>query len=119
MRQCSLEGAVGPGSKINFSAGHRSNGNDRRGLAFFQIWHRCVDKPDRTQHVDVETLSPALFVIADRQRTDIANDNIQTTEIDTSSTSPTYPTNVVRRKDLVLMRQPHHYLPLVMSSVAI
>jgi predicted amidohydrolase len=40
-------------------------------------------------------------------------------EIDTSSTSPTYPTNVVRRKDLVLMRQPHHYLRLVMSSVAI
>ncbi len=37
--------------------------------------------------------------------------------IDLSSTHPTYPTNVARRKDLVLMRQPHHYLPLVMPDV--
>jgi predicted amidohydrolase len=34
-------------------------------------------------------------------------------EIDLTSTSSTYPTNVARRKDLVLMRQPHHYAALV------
>lgn len=36
--------------------------------------------------------------------------------VDLSSTQPSYPTNVTRRKDLVLMRQPHHYLPLVMPD---
>lgn len=34
-------------------------------------------------------------------------------EIDTSNLDTRYPTNVVRRKDLVTMRQPHHYLPLI------
>lgn len=36
-------------------------------------------------------------------------------EIDLSSNSAIYPTNVARRKDLVLMRQPHHYPKLVME----
>ncbi len=34
-------------------------------------------------------------------------------EIDTSNRDSVYPTNVVKRKDLVMMRQPHHYVPLV------
>ncbi|MGA0561486.1 nitrilase-related carbon-nitrogen hydrolase [Ancylobacter sp. VNQ12] len=34
-------------------------------------------------------------------------------EIDTSNLDTRYPTNVVRRKDLVTMRQPHHYVPLI------
>ncbi|MBB3772568.1 putative amidohydrolase [Angulomicrobium tetraedrale] len=34
-------------------------------------------------------------------------------EIDTTNLDTRYPTNVVRRKDLVTMRQPHHYLPLI------
>ncbi|MGL3209839.1 nitrilase-related carbon-nitrogen hydrolase [Bradyrhizobium sp. BR 1433] len=33
--------------------------------------------------------------------------------IDTSNLDTPYPTNIVRRKDLVVMRLPHHYLPLV------
>jgi len=34
--------------------------------------------------------------------------------MDTSSLPGSrYPTNVVRRKDLVAMRQPHHYKPLI------
>lgn len=33
--------------------------------------------------------------------------------IDTGDDQAPYPTHVVRRKDLVLMRQPHHYQPLV------
>lgn len=39
-------------------------------------------------------------------------------EIDLSSTSSVYPTNVARRKDLVLMRLPHHYKPLVTTGSA-
>jgi hypothetical protein len=33
--------------------------------------------------------------------------------VDTSTLDTPYPTNVVRRKDLVVMRLPHHYAPLV------
>ncbi|MBC8130291.1 MAG: amidohydrolase [Rhizobiaceae bacterium] len=36
--------------------------------------------------------------------------------IDTGTLGGTYPTHVVRRKDLVLMRQPHHYTELVAPS---
>ncbi|MCP9627927.1 amidohydrolase [Rhodopseudomonas palustris] len=34
-------------------------------------------------------------------------------QVDTSNLDTPYPTNVVRRKDLIVMRLPHHYLPLV------
>ncbi|WP_454683671.1 nitrilase-related carbon-nitrogen hydrolase [Ancylobacter moscoviensis] len=34
-------------------------------------------------------------------------------DIDTSNLDSRYPTNVVRRKDLVTMRLPHHYQPLI------
>ncbi|SNB71913.1 Predicted amidohydrolase [Arboricoccus pini] len=34
-------------------------------------------------------------------------------EIDTTNVAPPYPTNIIRRKDLVTMRLPHHYAPLV------
>jgi len=37
----------------------------------------------------------------------IAGATVDTTNLDTP-----YPTNIVRRKDLVVMRQPHHYQPL-------
>ncbi|MCB4768466.1 amidohydrolase [Ancylobacter sp. Lp-2] len=40
-------------------------------------------------------------------------EGIITTAIDTSNLDTPYPTNVVRRKDLVAMRQPHHYVPLI------
>jgi predicted amidohydrolase len=33
--------------------------------------------------------------------------------VDTSNLDTPYPTNVVRRKDLVVMRLPHHYAPLI------
>jgi predicted amidohydrolase len=39
-------------------------------------------------------------------------------EIDTGTLGGPYPTHVVRRKDLVLMRQPHHYVDLVVSQPA-
>ena len=42
-----------------------------------------------------------------------SGEGVATTEIDTTNLDTPYPTNVVRRKDLVTMRQPHHYLPLI------
>nr|WP_225339352.1 hypothetical protein [Agrobacterium tumefaciens] len=38
----------------------------------------------------------------------IAGATVDTTNLDTP-----YPTNIARLKDLVVMRQPHHYQPLV------
>lgn len=38
---------------------------------------------------------------------------IATATVDTTNLDSRYPTNVVRRKDLVLMRQPHHYQALI------
>jgi predicted amidohydrolase len=37
--------------------------------------------------------------------------------IDTSNLDTPYPTNIVRRKDMVLMRLPHHYGPLVAKAL--
>jgi len=49
-----------------------------------------------------------------RQETAILDrEESASTSIDTSNLDTPYPTNVVRRKDLVVMRLPHHYLPLV------
>lgn len=43
----------------------------------------------------------------------VSDGDLVVSEIDLSSSSPVYPTNVARRKDLVLMRQPHHYAKLI------
>ncbi len=37
-------------------------------------------------------------------------------EADTTSVHQKYPTNIVRRKDLMIMRLPHHYQPLVAET---
>lgn len=42
-----------------------------------------------------------------------AGEGVIACEIDTSNLDTRYPTNVVRRKDLVTMRLPHHYQPLI------
>ncbi|MGA1832805.1 nitrilase-related carbon-nitrogen hydrolase [Rhizobium wenxiniae] len=48
-----------------------------------------------------------------RKEAIIHDGDLAVAEIDLSNIGPTYPTNVARRKDLMLMRQPHHYEPLV------
>ena len=53
-------------------------------------------------------------VMSGSSQTGVAgNSQLAVAEIDTSTLGGTYPTNVVRRKDLVLMRQPHHYRELI------
>ncbi|AYD00596.1 nitrilase-related carbon-nitrogen hydrolase [Neorhizobium sp. NCHU2750] len=48
-----------------------------------------------------------------RKEAIVRDGSLAVAEIDLSNSDPTYPTNVARRKDLILMRQPHHYGPLV------
>ncbi len=46
----------------------------------------------------------------------LADEGVATSAMDTTSHGESrYPTNVVRRKDLVMMRLPHHYKPLVVE----
>lgn len=48
-----------------------------------------------------------------RQEVIVQNENLAVMEVDISNAHSVYPTNVVRRKDLVLMRLPHLYEPLI------
>lgn len=53
-----------------------------------------------------------------RQETVILDeDGLATLTIDTSNLDTPYPTNVVRRKDLIVMRLTHHYTPLVREDI--
>ncbi len=49
-----------------------------------------------------------------RQESAILDDvGVASASVDTSNLDTPYPTNIVRRKDLVIMRLPHHYQPLL------
>lgn len=56
---------------------------------------------------------PDTFEFPRREAILPAGEGVAVAEIDTTNLDSPYPTNVVRRKDLVTMRQPHHYLPLI------
>lgn len=56
---------------------------------------------------------PDTFEFPRREAILAEGEGIISAEIDTSNLATGYPTNVVRRKDLVSMRLPHHYLPLI------
>jgi predicted amidohydrolase len=51
-----------------------------------------------------------------RREAIVEGEGIATSEIDTTNLDSAYPTNVVRRKDLVLMRMPHSYRDLVKAQ---
>ncbi|WP_336739888.1 nitrilase-related carbon-nitrogen hydrolase [Aureimonas altamirensis] len=56
---------------------------------------------------------PDTFLFPRQEAVVLDNESYALAEIDTSSLGGPYPTHVARRKDLVLMRQPHHYGDLV------
>ncbi|MGX9425592.1 MULTISPECIES: nitrilase-related carbon-nitrogen hydrolase [Bradyrhizobium] len=56
---------------------------------------------------------PDNFVFPRQETAILDQEEGAVTTIDTSNLDTPYPTNIVRRKDLVVMRLPHHYLPLV------
>ena len=56
---------------------------------------------------------PDTFAFPRREAIATDGEGMATAVIDTSNLDTTYPTNVVRRKDLVAMRMPHSYRDLV------
>jgi predicted amidohydrolase len=61
---------------------------------------------------------PDSFEFPRRESIVAGGEGVASAEIDTTNEHAVYPTNVVRRKDLVLMRLPNHYQPLVIGSKA-
>ncbi|MFN5688410.1 MAG: amidohydrolase, partial [Bradyrhizobium sp.] len=61
---------------------------------------------------------PDTFAFPRREAIIEGEEGIATAEIDTSNLDSVYPTNVVRRKDLVCMRMPHSYRALVQPSAS-
>jgi predicted amidohydrolase len=69
--------------------------------------------PDRGYLGKSGVFGPETFAFP-RQESAILDDaGVAATWIDTRNADPVYPTNVVRRKDLLCMRLPHHYRPLI------
>ncbi|MFC7400100.1 nitrilase-related carbon-nitrogen hydrolase [Chelatococcus sp. GCM10030263] len=56
--------------------------------------------------------SPGTFDFPRREALVADGEGVAVSEVDTTNLVSPYPTNVVRRKDLVSMRLPHHYKPL-------
>ncbi|MBR1219878.1 amidohydrolase [Bradyrhizobium sp. U87765 SZCCT0131] len=56
---------------------------------------------------------PDTFEFPRREAIAAAGEGHATAVVDTTNLASPYPTNVVRRKDLMVMRLPHHYRPLV------
>lgn len=56
---------------------------------------------------------PDSFVFPRQETAILDEEESAVAPVDTTNLDTPYPTNIVRRKDLVTMRLPHHYLPLV------
>lgn len=56
---------------------------------------------------------PDSFVFPRQETAILDEEESAVATVDTTNLDTPYPTNIVRRKDLVTMRLPHHYLPLV------
>jgi predicted amidohydrolase len=56
---------------------------------------------------------PDLFAFPRQESAILEEEGFACVPVDTSNLDTPYPTNVVRRKDLVVMRLPHHYAELV------
>ena len=77
-------------------------------LAFANVLDEAADYGGKSG-----VFGPDTFEFPRREAILTAGEGVVTTEIDTTNLDTPYPTNVVRRKDLVTMRLPHHYLPLI------
>ncbi|MDY0928123.1 nitrilase-related carbon-nitrogen hydrolase [Enterobacter ludwigii] len=59
---------------------------------------------------------PDTFAFPRQESKVLSNNGLAQLAITTGSPDTTYPNHVVRRKDLVLMRQPHFYTPLILRD---
>lgn len=77
-------------------------------LAFSNVMDKASDYQGRSG-----VFGPDTFEFPRREAILGEGEGIVACDIDTSNLDTHYPTNVVRRKDLVQMRLPHHYQPLI------
>ena len=59
---------------------------------------------------------PETFTFPRTEAIVFEGEGVAVSEIDTSNLDTPYPTNPIRRKDLVTMRLPHHYVPLAVEA---
>ncbi|MCQ0988698.1 nitrilase-related carbon-nitrogen hydrolase [Jiella marina] len=69
--------------------------------------------PENGQAAHSGIFGPDTFLFPRQEAVVSGNRAIAVAEIDTGSLGGAYPTSALRRKDLVLMRLPQHYVPLV------
>lgn len=69
--------------------------------------------PDRGFSGFSGVFGPDTFAFPRQESRILEEDGFAATEINTGNLETPYPTNVVRRKDLMIMRLPHHYPDLV------
>jgi predicted amidohydrolase len=72
--------------------------------------------PDHDIHGKSGVFGPDNFAFPRVEAIVWAGEGLATSEIDTTNLDTRYPTNVVRRKDLVTMRLPHHYRDLIKGN---
>lgn len=77
-------------------------------LAFANVVDEALD-----YHGKSGVFGPDTFEFPRREAIIASGEGVTASDVDTSNLDTRYPTNVVRRKDLVLMRQPHQYLDLI------
>ncbi|MDX3926103.1 MAG: nitrilase-related carbon-nitrogen hydrolase [Shinella sp.] len=75
-----------------------------------------VHAPEKGYHGLGGIFGPETFAFPRKETIVTAGEQLAALDIALEGGNHTYPTNVVRRKDLVLMRQPHHYKPLIARS---
>jgi predicted amidohydrolase len=83
----------------------------------FVAFANVID-PQNDFHGASGVFGPDSFEFPRRESLVVSGEGVVSAEIDTTNEHAVYPTNVVRRKDLVLMRLPNHYQPLVIGSKA-
>lgn len=69
--------------------------------------------PTRDMNGMSGVFGPDTFAFPRQESAILDEVGVVSTTVDTSNLDTSYPTNVVRRKDLVVMRLPHHYEPLL------
>ncbi|KJC33603.1 amidohydrolase [Bradyrhizobium sp. LTSP885] len=72
-----------------------------------------VFDPPRGYQGKSAVFGPDSFAFPRQESAILDEEGVASVVVDTTNLDTPYPTNVVRRKDLITMRLPHHYLPLV------
>lgn len=74
-----------------------------------------VVDPERGYAGKSGVFGPETFTFPRTESVVFEGEGVAVSTIDTTNLATPYPTNPIRRKDLVTMRQPHHYVPLAVA----